>query len=317
MPGVLPRAFLAGRTRADRQRQRAGTRLRDFSITPKTRARYEAAVGRILPYLEAQPHLHHLDVVICDWIEWQWARGESVGVIADALSGLHFYWPEVRGHLRGAWRLFKHWRKVESPCRAPPLTWELARAFVARAVATNDIALATLVALGFHGLLRTGELLGLRFGDIEFNQSCGVVSLQQSKTGHRTGSQEAIAVRDSLTLQLLSTMVAIRHPCAGDLLWPHSGQSFRSGFRALCDYFQVAGLHFKPYSLRRGGATYLLQQNVALESILVRRRWRSLQVARLYLQDGMAQIPGLRSSAGQQRVISAWAKKTPETAFRP
>ena len=83
-------------------------------------SRVKPAIG-ILPYLEAQPHLHHLDEVISDWIEWQWVRGESVGLIADALSGLHFYWPEVRGHLRGAWRLFKQWRKNRNPlpCSAP------------------------------------------------------------------------------------------------------------------------------------------------------------------------------------------------------
>ena len=276
-------------------------------------SRVKPAIG-ILPYLEAQPHLHHLDEVISDWIEWQWVRGESVGLIADALSGLHFYWPEVRGHLRGAWRLFKQWRKIETPCRAPPLTQELARAFVAKAVSSNEIALATLIALGFHGLLRTGELLALRFGDIEFNQECGVVSLHQSKTGLRTGSQEAIAVRD---LQLLDTLVSLQRPSPGTPLWPRSAQSFRASFRGLCNFFKVDGLNFKPYSLRRGGATYLLQNNTALESILVRGRWRSLSVARLYLQDGLAQIPGLRSSAGQQRVISAWASKTPVTAFRP
>ena len=237
MPGQPSPAFLGGRTRADRVRRRAGTRLRDFSITAKTRARYDLAVGRILPYV------HHLDEVISDWIEWQWARGESVGTISDALSGLHFYWPEVRGPLRGAWRLFRQWR----------------------------------IAIGFHGLLRTGELMALRFGDIEFNRRCGVVSLNQSKTGLRTGSKEAIAVRDSLTLLLLETLVSLRHPCAGDPLWPHSAQAFRTAFRALCDFFRVEGLNFEPYSLRRRGATYLLQVGTPLKTILVRGRWRSLQ----------------------------------------
>lgn len=54
----------------------------------------------------------------------------------------------------------------------------------------------------------------------------------------------------------------------------------------------------KPYSMRRGGATYLLQAGVPVETILVRGRWRSIAVARLYLEDGLAQLPSLRLEAG-------------------
>ena len=313
----IPPGLLASRSQADRRRQRAGLRLRDFTITNKTRARYEAAVARLLPYLEAQPSLHRLDEVVSDWIEWQWARGESLGIIADSLSGLHFFWPEVKGTLREAWRLFKSWRRVETPARAPPLTVELCRAFVAKAVADGDVLLATMVALGFHGLLRTGELLELRFRDVEFNLDCGVLSLRHSKSGRRTGAQEAIAIRDSLTLQLLDTLVYLRSPCPGELLWPRSAQTFREAFKRLCQCFRVESLAFKPYSLRRGGATWLLQAGVPLETILVRGRWRSLAVARLYLEDGLAQIPRLRTSVTNQKAISKWADKTPPTAFQP
>lgn len=78
MPRTLPRVLLAGRTRRQRLRNRAGIRLRDFSITAKTRARYASAVARLLPLLEAQPSLVDLDGLLCDWIEQQWARGEPL-----------------------------------------------------------------------------------------------------------------------------------------------------------------------------------------------------------------------------------------------
>ena len=158
MPGHIPRILLAGRTQTERKRRRAGIRLWDYSITSKTKARYEAAVARILPHLEAQKSLDDLDGILCDWIEWQWSRGESLGVIGDCLSGLHFFWPDLKGQLRQAWRMFKNWRRVESPIRAPPLTAPLAQAFVARAVYEGELATAALIALGFHTLLRTGEL---------------------------------------------------------------------------------------------------------------------------------------------------------------
>eukprot|EP00435_Cladocopium_sp_Y103_P016983 s2158_g4.t1 len=315
--GFLPRVVLAGRTQEDRRRRRAGIRLRDFTISAQTRRRYEAAVGRVLPFLEAQPNLDDLDSILVEWIELQWVKGEALTYIADCLSGLHFFWPELKGLLRQAWRMFKSWRRIETPSRAPPLTIALAKAFVAKGVADNNLPLAALVAIGFHGMLRTGELLNLRYGDIEVSSTCGVVNLHHSKSGHRTGAQEAVALRDSLTLLLLEILFSVQHRYKGDPLWPHSAQAFRHQFQKLCDFFQISSLLMKPYSLRRGGATFLLQSNVPLETILVRGRWRSLGVARLYLEDGLAQLPSLRLSASVQSHISRWAEETPATAFQP
>ena len=167
MPRHLPRVLLAGRSQRERQRRRAGVRLRDFSITPKTKARYESAVAQLLPYLEAQKSLSDLDSVVAEWVELQWTRGAPLTSISDCLCGLHFFWPEWRGLLRESWRLFKSWRRVEVPSRAPPLPAVLARAFVARAVHLNHLRMAALLSLGYHALLRTGELLQLQFRDIE------------------------------------------------------------------------------------------------------------------------------------------------------
>ena len=317
MPRHTPRVVLASHSRQERQRRRQGIRLKDFTITEKTRLRYEKAVAGVLPVLENLNDLLSLDEVLCDWIEVQWVKGTSLNDIADTLSGLHFFWPEIKGRIREAWRYFKSWRRIESPVRATPLTCELARAFVAHAVEHERVAYALLLALGFHCLLRAGELLNLRFGDIDFRDEVGVVSLRASKTGLRTGAMEAVAVREPLVLQLLATVYSVTPHFAGDLIWPHSAQRFREQFRASCSFFHVDHLNYKPYSLRRGGATLLLQFNTPLEIILVRGRWRSVAVARLYLEDGLAQLPSLRLPSLHQQLVSKFASFTPSTAFRP
>lgn len=97
MPRNLPRVVLAGRTAAQRRASRQGISLRDFSITEKTRRRYLSAVGRLLPFLEQHGDPHTYDSVISEWIEFQWARGEALTIIADSLSGLQFFWPELKG----------------------------------------------------------------------------------------------------------------------------------------------------------------------------------------------------------------------------
>ena len=147
---------------------------------------------------------------------------------------------------------------------------------MAKAVAANQLAFATVIALGFHGLLPTGELMALRFKHLQFNAQCGVISLPCSKAGQRSGSQEAIAVRDALTLQLLDTLVSVQKPAPGDPVWPKTSQLFRQEFRRMCVFFGFISQQFKPYSLCRGGATFLLQAGMPLESILLRGRWKSL-----------------------------------------
>ena len=317
MPRTLPRLVLAGRTRQERQSQRAGIRLRDYTIAERTKQRYEAAVARILPFLESQSDLSNLDAVLCDYIEWQWSRGESIGMIADGLSGLHHFWPEIKGHLRMAWKMFRSWRRIEAPQRAPPLTVAIVCAVIGRAVQCNDVLFATLFALGFHCLLRTGEILAIQFKDIEFTDSCGIISLLSSKSGLRTGTEEAVAVRDKLVLQLVDTLFSLEYFAPGQKLWPHSAQAFRDRFESYMKFFNIQHLNMKPYSLRRGGATFLLQEGLPLDCILLRGRWKSLGVARLYLEDGLSQIPQLRVAINDQAKINSFAQQCPSTAFRP
>ena len=102
----LPQILLASNSQQARRRRRTGIKLRDFSVSAKTKELYEKDVGRLLPFLEAQPDLNNLDYVLCDYIELQVARGESLYFIADGLSGLDLFWPEVRGLWRNAWRMF-------------------------------------------------------------------------------------------------------------------------------------------------------------------------------------------------------------------
>ena len=107
MPRARPRVVLAARTVEGRKQQRRGIRLRDFTIQERTRVRYETAVGKILPFLEKQDSLQDIDGIVTDWIEMEWARGAAVNDIADALSGLHFFMPELKGRLRQSWRMFR------------------------------------------------------------------------------------------------------------------------------------------------------------------------------------------------------------------
>ena len=103
--------------------------------------RYEAAVG--YSFLRDPKDLSDLDIVLCEHIEMEWAKWILLYAIADGLSGLHFFWPELQELLRNSWRMLKNWRVLT------PLP---VRAMIARAVQLQDLAFACMLAVGFHGL---------------------------------------------------------------------------------------------------------------------------------------------------------------------
>ena len=282
---------------ADRAAARRGVSLWNATIKLATLLRYQAAVRLVLPFLEGVRSFSEVDGALSDWIDLAWGQGLPLGTIGDALSGMQHLWPQCRRQLHHSWRLFRAWRKIEPPCRAPPLPARLASAFLAWCVFHGELALGVLVGLGFHCLLRTGELLALRAEDIHVSEKAAILNLKLTKSGRRVKAFEAVTVSDRGVLAALRTLLQIResHHLAR-LLWPHSPQKFRADFRKLCHTFHVDSLGFQPYSLRRGGGTFLLQHGVSLEQILLRGRWQSLSTARVYLQDGLATLASVKCS---------------------
>ncbi|CAE7159524.1 unnamed protein product [Symbiodinium pilosum] len=206
-----------------------------------------------------------VDGALSDWIDLAWGQGLPLGTIGDALSGMQHLWPQCRRQLHHSWRLFRAWRKIEPPCRAPPLPARLASAFLAWCIFHDELALGVMVGLGFHCLLRTGELLALRAEDVHLSEKAAILNLRLTKSGRRVNAFEAVTVSDRGVLAALRTLLQIRESqhVAG-LLWPHS--------------------------------TFLLQHGVSLEQILLRGRWQSLSTARIYLQDGLATLASVKCS---------------------
>ena len=300
-----------GKSLAERCAARRGVSLRAVGISVKTERRYTSAVATLLPTLEAAESLDELDPLCEEWIEAQWISGTPLGLIGDALCGIHFFWPQVKGHLRGAWRLYKNWRKIEVPQRAPPLPRVVCRALVGVFLEWEEPALAFLVALGFHTYLRTGEILKLQVRDVMLTPEHGVVSIKGSKTGLRFNVDEAVAINDKALHQLWELCHLERRLNPEALIWPYSAARFRSLYYQGLDRFHLSPLGFQPYSIRRGGATHSYQVQQSLESILLRGRWRALSVARLYIEAGMAEMSQLRFTAKTKAFLARYSQGLP------
>lgn len=240
--------------KAKRARARLGIALEDRAVAASTRSRYAAGVVRVLRRLETsgQP----VDEAFADWIEDRYAEGEGVTTVADALSGLHHFCPALRGTLKRSWRLFQLWRRLERPSQAPPFPEAFVEALIARSLETCDVEFAVCLALGFWGMLRTGEVLSLTPAQLMLGKRDLVIQLGCTKTGLRRQQDENVVVQHKATLILIQEFLTQRrkNQTMHDLIYPQGPLMFRKHFRSALAFFHF-GSRFRPYSLRRGGAT--------------------------------------------------------------
>ena len=78
-----------------------------------------------------------------------------------------------------------------------------------------------------------------------------------------------------------------RSTSAGSLLTP-SPYSWRKSFSEALIALGPTEWEFRPYSLRRGGATFWFGKHGSLDRILVQGRWMAARTARTYLNEGLA-----------------------------
>ena len=59
-------------------------------------------------------------------------------------------------------------------------------------------------------------------------------------------------------------------------------------FGRACTVIGAGGCGYRPYSLRRGGATAFYRRTASMDQTIERGRWSTAKVARLYICDGLA-----------------------------
>eukprot|EP00438_Fugacium_kawagutii_P021648 Skav231607 [mRNA] locus=scaffold1636:8556:16397:- [translate_table: standard] len=228
-----------------------------------------------------------LDPLISDYIEHLWANGEGRSLASDSIAALQDKDPSIKGHLASSWRLLKTWNAHEIPNRAPPMTEQALHTLVGHALFNDRAPFALSLLLGFYGLLRTGELLGLKNQDISQASptSVAVISLGLTKGGKRMGASESVTITEEDTLRRLWQW-KVTHS-KGDSLCP-SPSVWRRLFNLTVAALDLDSYQYRPYSLRRGGATFYFKKHGQLDRLLVQGRWQSTRTARIYLNDGLA-----------------------------
>lgn len=299
--------FFAGvSSRRARIAARKGLVLKEIGVSPKTHQRYSSAISKVIDLAQTAESFEALDDLIGNWIQEQFTAGEPLNTIADCLSGLHHFIPMTRKRLPVSWRLFSIWRRHEVPSRAPPITADLILSMSSYHLQRGNFTFGVLILLAFHCFLRTGEIFQLRPKDFLLGECKGIVALPRSKGGLRHNTKESITIEDTRVLEAVSAMLDLKKGLGLSRvpLWTKSPQAFRQLFYKTCKIFDVAHLNFRCYSLRRGGATAYFQHCGQMEATLLRGRWSSSNIAKIYLCDALSQLPSLKGKQTTARKIA-------------
>lgn len=305
---MVAQLFAGRQSRAERAHQRRQIDLEEAALSDQTRARYYLALRKLLPTVERCASFDRLDDDVCNWIHTMWKQGEPLLTIGDAMCALHFFQPVTKRILPHSWKLFKVWRKVELPSRAPPLTWTLLASMAAFELEKGHLEMSCVLLLAFHCLLRTGEALALTADDILLGQRSGILRLRNTKSGRRNAANEVISVTSPLVLEVVRALYEVRahQRTTASPLWTGSPASFRQRFQKILAKFHLQAHAFRPYSLRRGGATDLFQRTGSMEAALLRGRWESSRVARVYIADGLSYLPSIKLSSYTAQMLARY-----------
>ena len=301
----MPKAVLEGTTQASRakERQRLGS-LRGLTVQPATRVRYDRALNRFLSFLkeenlELPTRRSLLDPLAMEYIEHLWWIGEGRGLAADTLASLQDFDAKIRGQLPGAWRLVKTWVTHELPNRAPPMPETILQAMVGWSLYHQHFSFATSLLLCFYGILRTGELLDVTKSRIDVSDSLrvAVVGLGLTKAGKRTGTQESVTVGHDTAFRFLHHWMSLA--TTHQRLCPPAPR-WRKLFKTCLEALHLEPLDLRPYSLRRGGATWWFCQHGNLDRVMLLGRWQAQKTARLYLNESRAVLTEMQLGPFQQ-----------------
>jgi len=180
-------------------------------------------------------------------------------------------------------------------------------ALAGMAIVQNDIGFALLVLVGFFGILRTGEMLGLSVRDFTFSQNLDRVhiDLGRTKSGARKGTVEATVIDEPDVVLFVRAVTSDWEPFR--LLYCDSPQKFRVAFADRIRTLDLGGRDIRPYSLRRGGVAHLFTMTSSMQLTQERGRWSNSSVARIYIQDARRALDEISWTRAQQRRIASFS----------
>ena len=276
-----------------KERKRIG-KLGNNMVKEPTLVRYQKALVNFLTWVFQQcvsvpKEMWDMDPVLGEYIEHLWEEGDGISFGNDTLAGLLHYRPKLKDFLPYSRKLLKTWNKKELPARAAPFSIQQLFLLVKAFLDASEPEFAIVTLLMFFLILRTGEANYIKRGDITFSPDYNsfILNLGQTKVGSRRGNDESVACEIPWLSHVVASWAKGKLP--GDPLCSRGIHRFRKSFSEKLRLLPIdASLPWKPYSLRRGGATWFFRKCASLSKTVIYGRWNSPRTCRIYINEALA-----------------------------
>ena len=182
--------------------------------------------------------------------------------------------------------------------QALPLTSGILVSLVACALLRGETSLAFVLLLGFVGLLRIGEIVSLKCYHLHFlgGGTQLHISLPDSRGAKRSTLPESVVIKHHLTVKFFARSFSQCAP--DDFIYPCTHASLGRDLTRIALAIGVRHPNLTPYSLRRGGATWLFKSILNYDYVQDHGRWSQAKACRIYINQGMADLG--------QRTLPIW-----------
>lgn len=239
--------------------------------------------------------IDEINLVLARYGRLLYDAGKSYNTYAELLNSVTSWKPAIRRLLQGAWDLGYSWKRLEPGEHHVAMPPQVLLGMLTTAIYWGWLRFAGCLAIGLAGLLRPGEILAATRGDLLLPSDCGntinhaLLSIQEPKSRFTNARHQTakIDIQDMLEVCEL----AFQRLSPLQRLWPHSGQTFRSRFKAVLTALALPSVStdnvraLDPGSLRAGGATFIISSTECGELCRRRGRWANFKMMEIYVQE--------------------------------
>jgi len=282
--------------------QFSNSRLRDASLAPATLRTYTKNFNSFLSFSQLTldtfliSRSSKIDRLLSASIEHLHSIGAPFDYASHALNGIIFRKPSLKLKLGVARQCLRGWRRMRHTSSHPPLTWELTVTIAVTQAKWGYHTCAVATILSFHYYLRVGELTRLRRSDIitpsDPRMGSGHVGMAIRLARTKTGVNQSVSITNRHVQELI--LAWLHHDShrtsSSDLVFPFTPSHFRHLLHSTVSALGLSPTPYVPHSLRHGGATHDFMQGRSIEQIMFRGRWKAMEPARRYIQQGRAML---------------------------
>ena len=241
--------------------------------------------------------------------------GASFAHASHAVNAVVFRRPHAKLAIATARQALRGWARRRTTTSYPPLTWELTVLIAASLAGSGHHGAAVALLLSFDCYLRVSEMCRLRHRDVivpnDPRMGSSHIGMALALPKAKTGINQWVSLSNHQVGAVLLHWMQLQRKQHGvtrsSLVFPFSASHMRRLLHAACASLGVGDEHhpYVPHSLRHGGATHDFLRGATIEQVMYRGRWKAMESARRYIQQGAAllaaqRVPRRLHLSGQQ-----------------